>query len=282
MITPATDLDAAIAAAERDTIVVWRGERIPFLELPDRIAATDGRNERNGMYTSWIDALEATNRLRRDRLTTLRGRTTNPDAPGGGGAGFALELERFALMSETVYYAALRRRLALIGIEQGDATLADAWYIERGSAWSSWFGPRDVERAATETGRAGSPETHLDGWRSGHAALSGGGSSDSGAGASAVRELYRWLVADPTWLAGPLRMGPDDIMGFADFAAYARLWDVREAIGTYLYGLRVAATDDESLQRAYYSGIVGNIVGVAMPEAAYLVAVPSPGAAEAE
>ncbi len=251
MITPATDLDAAIAAAERDTIVVWRGERIPFLELPDRIAATDGRNERNGMYTSWIDALEATNPLRRERLTAWRaGSNSSGKAAEDGGEAFALELERFALMSETVYFAALRRHLALIGIEQGDATLADAWYIERGSAWSSWFGSRDVERAAKETGRQGDVQARHEGWRSGRAGLAGGDDPEGGAGASAVRELYRWLVADPTWLAEALRMGPEDVFGFADFASYARLWEVREAIGTHLYGLRVAATDDESLQRA--------------------------------
>ena len=59
----------------------------------------------------------------------------------------ASDLERLTFNIETPYYAALRRNLALIGIEQGDALEADLWYIERGGSWSSWFGPREAQRA---------------------------------------------------------------------------------------------------------------------------------------
>src|SRR5687768_17313030 len=117
------DLDASIVAAERDAIVVWRGERIPFAALPDRIARTDGRNERDGLYAGWIDALEALNPLYRDRHAAWRRQAGLDDfavAAAGGTdlESLALETERLAIQSETVYYAALRRYLALIGIEQ--------------------------------------------------------------------------------------------------------------------------------------------------------------------
>jgi hypothetical protein len=40
--------------------------------------------------------------------------------------------------------------------------------------------------------------------------------------------------------------------------------------------MRLYATDDEAVQRAYFSGIVGHMTGVSMPEAAYLHDVGSP------
>ena len=64
------ELDAAIAEAERSAIVVWRGERIPFADLPARMARTDARHERDGLYARWTDALEALNPLYRRRLAT--------------------------------------------------------------------------------------------------------------------------------------------------------------------------------------------------------------------
>ena len=44
--------------------------------------------------------------------------------------------------SETGYYAAMRRLLARAGIEQGDGSLADAWFGLRGTGWDAWFEPR--------------------------------------------------------------------------------------------------------------------------------------------
>ena len=31
----ARDADAAIASAERDAVVMWRGQRVPFVDLPE-------------------------------------------------------------------------------------------------------------------------------------------------------------------------------------------------------------------------------------------------------
>ncbi|MGH2381169.1 MAG: hypothetical protein ACRDG7_08095 [Candidatus Limnocylindria bacterium] len=267
-----SELDAAIAAAERDAIVIWRGQRIPFSALPSHIARTDDRNEREGLYAGWIDALDALNPLYRDRYASWR--------KGGIVAterveDLALELEQLAIQSETVYYAALRRYLALIGIEQGDATLADLWHIERGSAWSHWFGRRDLVLAASEAGRDAAGNLHGDGWRSGASGLAGSAAADSGP-AAAVDELYQSLVGDPSWLRRALRMAADEIVSFADFAAFVGLWRLRRSVAHVQYELRLHATDDESIQRAYFSGIVGHMTGVSVPEAAYLHDVGAP------
>ncbi|MCV0403364.1 MAG: hypothetical protein K5924_06595 [Chloroflexi bacterium] len=278
MITPTTDPDAAIEAAERDAVVIWRGDRIPFRDLRRRIATTDGRAERDGLYAGWIEALEAMHPLYRDRHLARRAEGASLYA---GVEDLALELERLALMSETVYYAALRRYLAQIGIEQGDATLADAWYMERGAAWSHWFGPREMDRAAAATGRSGTPSETADGWRLGFEIL-GADQGQSGVGAGAVGELHAWLVGDPAWLDDALRVTRDEIAPLADFVAFARLWELRRAVGTFQYEQRLYATEDESLQRAYFSGIVGHMTGVSMPEAAYLQAVGAPGSTIAE
>ena len=184
------ELDAAIAAAERSAIVVWRGERTPFEMVPARIARTDGRLERDGLYAGWIDALEALNPLYRERHAAWRERA------GAGGTddlaaavavgidieALALDLERLAILSETVYYSALRRYLALIEIEQGDATIADLWHVERGASWSQWFGERDVNLAAAEAGRDASGTVHGEGWRSGESGLAGSEASSYRAG----------------------------------------------------------------------------------------------------
>jgi len=271
------ELDAAIAAAERSAIVVWRGERTPFEMVPARIARTDGRLERDGLYAGWIDALEALNPLYRERHAAWRERA------GAGGTddlaaavavgidieALALDLERLAILSETVYYAALRRYLALIEIEQGDATIADLWHVERGASWSQWFGERDVNLAAAEAGRDASETVHGEGWRSGESGLAGSEASTT-APAAAIAELYGSLVGDPSWLRHALHMAPDEIAPFADFVAFVRLRRLRHALSVVQYEMRLYRTDDESMQRAYYSGIVGHMIGASVPEAAFL------------
>ena len=67
----------------------------------------------------------------------------------------AVEAARLDVHVETIYYAALRRHLALIGIEQGDASEADLWHSLRGGEWASWFGDREVARAVAASGGGG-------------------------------------------------------------------------------------------------------------------------------
>ena len=283
------ELDAQIAAAQRDAIVVWRGQRIPFAELPERIAATDGRDERDGVYAGWIEALEAINPLYEARLVRWREQAAEagidelaPAIAGGRDTQeLAAELERLAISSETIYHAALRRYLALIDIEQGDATVADLWHIVRGSAWGHWFGERDLDRAAGEAGRSIATNGNRTGWRSAEAGLTGAAVGDS-VPAAAVGEVYGSLVGDPSWLRRALHMASDEIASFADFVAFVRLWRIRRSLSQTHFELRLYRTEDPALQRAYFAGIVGHMTGIAVPEAAYLHDVGTPFSSAAE
>jgi hypothetical protein len=282
------DLDARIAAAEGRALVVWRGERIPLARLPTRIARTDGRFERDGIYAGWIEALEAVNPLYRERLDRWRAAASaarmdlaSALSAGRDVDGLSMELQRLADQSETVYFAALRRYLALIDIEQGDATIADLWHIERGVAWAHWFGDRDVDRAAAAAGRDTAVDRRGDGWRSAASVL-GGPAQPAGSPAAAINELYASLVGDPSWLRRALHMAADEIASFADFVAFVRLSHLRRLLALLRYEVRLYRSDDEALERAYYAGIVGHLTGVAVPEAAYLRDVVPPFASAAD
>ena len=146
----------AIGTAEATAAVVWRRERIPYRGLRNRISEISSRAERNALFASYVEAEEALNPLRRERFEQIGSlarelgyadyvdliRTTrgfDPDALG-------LQMRDLLEESETPYFAALRRYLARIEIEQGDASLADLWYLLRGSGWDHWFdGRRLVE-----------------------------------------------------------------------------------------------------------------------------------------
>ena len=65
-------------------------------------------------------------------------------------------------------------------------------------------------------------------------------------------------------------MAPAEIGSFADFIAFVRLRRLRHSVSLVQYEMRLYRTDDEPLQRAYYSGIVGHMIGVGVPDAAYL------------
>ena len=141
----------------------------------------------------------------------------------------SLDLERLAIHSETVYYAALRRYLALVDIEQGDATVADLWHVTRGAAWAQWFGERELDRAAAEAGREVERTRHGDGWRSAESGL-------AGANAGRRRRRVRWPRCTGRW--PETRCGcvarsawhPDEIASFADFVAFVRLRRLRRSL----------------------------------------------------
>ncbi|MDP9250864.1 MAG: hypothetical protein M3O78_05800 [Chloroflexota bacterium] len=147
-------LTDAIATAEANAVVIWRGEEIRYRALRGRISEIDGRAERNALYASYLEAEEAINPIRQGRIeqigawarqlgyadyvelvATTRG--YDPDAVGLEARGFLDELE-------TQYFSALRRYLARIEIEQGDASLADLWYLLRGLGWDHWFDARHL------------------------------------------------------------------------------------------------------------------------------------------
>jgi len=145
-IAPLTD---ALSTAEATAVVVWRGEEIPYRAVQNRISQIDGRTERNALFASYLEAMEAMNPVREERLAQTHElaaalgyrdylqlvevtRGFDPDALGA-------EARQFVKDTETPYFAALRRYLARIEIEQGDASLADLWYLTRGSGWDHWF-----------------------------------------------------------------------------------------------------------------------------------------------
>ncbi|HTI28832.1 MAG TPA: hypothetical protein VL687_00520 [Methylomirabilota bacterium] len=145
-------LSDAIGTAEATTTVVWRGESIPFRALRNRISEISGRAERNALYASYLDAEEALNPMRQerfDRIAELARELGYPDyadlikvTRGFDPDLLGAEIRDFLAESETPYFAALRRYLARIEIEQGDASLADLWYLLRGSGWDNWFDGR--------------------------------------------------------------------------------------------------------------------------------------------
>jgi hypothetical protein len=143
------DLTEEIEVGEARAAVIWRGERIPYRQVPNRAADIANRIPRNALYDSYLEAVEAMNPLRERKLAGVREtvrRLGYADVPAlvAATAGFdpdalAVEMRLFLAESETVYFAALRRFLAEIDIEQGDASSIDLEHIIRAEGWDRWF-----------------------------------------------------------------------------------------------------------------------------------------------
>jgi hypothetical protein len=276
---PVAELNEAIAAAEAGTIVLFGRERIRFPAVRERIARLDDRGARDHLYAAYLEAVEELNPLYEDRVALWKeagDAIERATAQGTDPRRLAVDLERFSLHAETPYYAALRRYLALIGIEQGDATEADLWHVLRGATWSHWFAERELGQAVAAVGRPAAPAGDLDGWRAAERLLGGDAGADAGFGARAAEAAHRSLVGSPAWLGFELGMSAEEIPAFADFAAFARLYRLRRRIAELHYELRLFSTDDPALQRAYHSGIIGHLTGVAVSEAEYLRTVNAP------
>ncbi|HEY8169643.1 MAG TPA: hypothetical protein VIH24_00925 [Candidatus Limnocylindria bacterium] len=271
------DLDRAIANAEARTIVVWRGTHLALAEVPEQLARISVREGRELLYGSYVEALEALNPLYARRLSAWLEGGEATEADHGDPAVFVEDLARLDLEAETPYYAALRRYLALIGIEQGDASEADLWHVLRGSSWAHWFGEREVERAVTAARRELTDSVRgMDGWRAAEAHLAGIPAAADLTVGVAIGRAYASLVGAPEWLADALRVDVEGAGHFVDFAAFVRLWRIRRHVALLTYERRLYEADDPALQRAYYAGIVGHQTGVAVAEAGYLASVPHP------
>jgi len=275
-----TAIQAGIASAAASAIVLWRGRRLPFDAVPDEIAAISGRGERDLLYGAWREGLEALNPSYRQGLEAWLAAGDPVEAAASAGTdprGLAVDLERFVLHGETPYYAALRRYLALIGIEQGDATVADLWHVTRGTPWAHWFGDREIRRAVRAAGRAVVESVELGGWRDAEDMLAGATTDDASTTADALNAAYGSLAGSPEWLAQELGIVAAEVTAFADFAAFVRLWRLRHDIAMLQYELRLfAGSADPALSRAYYAGILGHMIGVSVPEEAYLHGVGTP------
>ncbi len=279
------EIDDAIARAESTAVVIWRGEHVPFAEVPDRIAAISIREERDLYLNAYIQGLESVNPLyeeRRARWRSLAAAAGSPDVidaaaePGVDPRAMAVDLERFSVHTETPYFAALRRYLALVDIEQGDGTIADLWHVSRGVGWAQWFGEREIRRAVVATGRGASAAPERDGWRAAEALPKGTPEGTDPTVAAAIGEVYAALTGDPHWIEQELGVTAAEVAPLADFVAFVRLWRFRRALALLHFELRLYREDDAVLLRAYYAGILGHTTGVEVPEAAYLRDVTAP------
>jgi hypothetical protein len=275
-----TAIDRDIASAAASAIVMWRGRRLPFDAVPDEIAAISGRGERDLLYGAWREGLEALNPSYRQGLEAWLAAGDPVEAAASVGAdprSLAVDLERLVLHGETPYYAALRRYLALIDIEQGDATVADLWHVTRGTPWAHWFGDREIRRAVQAAGRAADDSIELGGWRDAEGMLAGLTTDAAAVATDALSAAYASLVGSPEWLAQEIGISAAEVVSFADFAAFVRLWRLRHDVAMLQYELRLfAGPADPALSRAYYAGIVGHMIGVSVPEEAYLHEVGTP------
>ena len=72
------DLDSQLAQAEAQAVVVWRGRRVAFADLSVRVAAIADRTDRNQLFAGYIEAVEALNPLRADRLAARNAAALRP------------------------------------------------------------------------------------------------------------------------------------------------------------------------------------------------------------
>jgi hypothetical protein len=149
-----SDLTDAVETAQARAIVVWRGERMPYRDVWNRATDIAHRAERNALARSYYDAVEAINPLRQERFERMAeavralGYADTSDmvrrTAGFDPEELAADQRAFLADSETSYFAALRRFLAEIDIEQGDASLVDLARILRGAGWDAWFPARGM------------------------------------------------------------------------------------------------------------------------------------------
>jgi hypothetical protein len=150
-----------IAAAESTAVVVWRRERIGYRRVGIRIAEISDRGERNALDQRYRMAMEAINPLREDRWAGLHAGARAlgaadyvelvTESTGLNVTAVAAGASDFLRDSETLYFAALRRYLALIEIEGGDATVADLGHLMRGRSWDHYFDGSRLVMTLTRT-----------------------------------------------------------------------------------------------------------------------------------
>jgi len=332
----AADLTDRITTAEATAVIVWRGERIGYRQAPIRVAEISDRDERNALDERYRMAVEAINPMREARWGRLHeaaralGATDYvalvAEATGLDPDALAAQLADFLSDSETIYYAALRRYLALIEIEGGDATVVDLGHLLRGRGFDQLFeasrlmpvlaqvfGGLGIDLASQEgttldfearpgkSPRAFCAPIRVPGDvrlsvqpRGGHDDFDGAlhemghlqhfahispdlSPADRVVGDESVTEgwafLFQYLLTEPDWLTDELRVAPDQVPGWLDFAAFRKLFYLRRYTAKLLYELRLHRSADPTIQRAEYAGLLGLLTGVITPEASYLADV---------
>ena len=155
------ELTDRVAAAEATAVIMWRGEAIPYRAAWNRATDIANRAERNALAASYLEAVEAINPLRLERFertgAAVRrlGYASVPDMVRATASfdpqALAAEMRAFLADSETVYYAAQRRLMAEIDVEQGDGARVDLDRVLRGAGWDSWFPARGMLAALRGT-----------------------------------------------------------------------------------------------------------------------------------
>ncbi len=155
------ELTEEIAAVEARATLAWQGQPIGYRAAPVLIAELPDRAERNALDAVYQDAVEEINPLRGERVARLHEAATRfGDADYAAlysrikGIAFdslSISLQEFLAMSETVYFAALRRYLARIDIEQGDASRADLAHVLRAQIFDPLFPANRLAPVVTET-----------------------------------------------------------------------------------------------------------------------------------
>lgn len=293
------DERAAFEAAEASAIVLWRGERLAYRDVPARVEAISGRAARNALSAAYQEAVAAINPLRERwygaRVAAARELGFDDLAALHEAiSGYRLdelvaEVQRFVFESETVYFAALRRYLALIDIELGDASEADVAHILRGGGFSAWFDVRDLpritERLAVDLGLGSRAEISVsDGGYAAYAAslravgatltsADGGDRPVDRSVPEAAGLLFERLLLSDAWLEHGLGVPDQEIPVVADFLAFGALYRLRREAAMLFYELRLHRGEESTLAQAYYSGTIGLLTGTRAPESDYLAGI---------
>ena len=215
------------------------------------------------------------------RAGSRRGSTAGDDGPRAAKAdrsgALAADLARLDLHAETPYYAALRRYLALIGIEQGDA--------QRGRPVARRARQLLVALVRRSRGRAcrrRRPDSPMRGRRNDGRLAGRRGAPGRGVRpqTDAACRQRRSPAPTPAWSARRSGSPTSSTSTPRSVAAFVRLRRLRPALAPPASASRCSRTscacyaaDDVALQRAYYAGIVGHQTGVAVAEAGYLASV---------
>ena len=72
MAAATADLTEQIEVAEARAAVIWQGEQIPYRQVPNRAADIANRTARNALYDGYLEAVEAINPLREEKLAAVR------------------------------------------------------------------------------------------------------------------------------------------------------------------------------------------------------------------
>ena len=259
--TLAPDRRIADAARAHDRRLARGGPALPV--LPERIARTDDRDARaTRPYAAYGRRSSARTRSRGAPGRVAGGRRRAWVGRSGGvrsGRALAAGSRAAVVNIETPYFAALRRYLALIEIEQGDAAEADLWYVSAAAAGRSGSARATSSRARGPSARgARRPTPSTDGELSEPELAANGATSDRAPRWSPSAYRVTWsapgvAAASSAWRSD--RCAPRS----STSRLRAPLRIVRRCAACSPTSSASSRRRTPRSQRAYYSGIVGHV-----------------------